>query len=78
MIRSNIRQICVWSLGLCLFCGVTSMGIEQMTSIAQTQSDRQADIIADLVEADIVYLGEKHDRIGDHNAQLAIIVELYR
>lgn len=68
---------CALSLGIILFSGLPTSMVAQPNSVtAQTVDNR--DLIAALTEADVVYLGENHDSIEDHRAQLAIIAELYR
>ncbi len=47
---------------------------ERMASI----SISQAEILAKLKKANVIYLGETHDQIADHQAQLQIIQSLYQ
>ncbi|XGV96269.1 MAG: ChaN family lipoprotein [Leptolyngbya sp. BL-A-14] len=42
------------------------------------QHEDSASVLAKLAQADVVYLGETHDRPDDHQAQLEIIQALYR
>jgi uncharacterized iron-regulated protein len=46
-------------------------------SNAQGQLTATADMVNQLQQADVVYLGETHDRAADHAAQLAIIQTLH-
>lgn len=46
-------------------------------SNAQGQLTPTADMVNQLPQADVVYLGETHDRAADHAAQLAIIQTLH-
>jgi uncharacterized iron-regulated protein len=46
-------------------------------SNAQSQLTATADMVQQLQQADVVYLGETHDRAADHAAQLAIIQTLH-
>lgn len=46
--------------------------VDQSTALAP-----QADTLQTLVNADVVYLGETHDSVADHEAQLAIIQAIY-
>jgi uncharacterized iron-regulated protein len=46
-------------------------------SNAQGQLISTADMVRQLQQADVVYLGETHDRAADHTAQLAIIQTLH-
>ncbi|MGV2829181.1 ChaN family lipoprotein [Myxosarcina sp. GI1(2024)] len=68
---------CALSLGIILWCGLPT-GMVAQTNSSTVQSVDNRDIIAALTEADVVYLGENHDSIEDHRAQLEIIAKLYR
>jgi uncharacterized iron-regulated protein len=46
-------------------------------SNAQGQLTATTDLVRQLQQADVVYLGETHDRVADHVAQLAIIQTLH-
>ena len=46
--------------------------------LVQTPAAEHARILEDLTTADIVYLGETHDSVADHAAQLEIVAALYR
>ncbi|PSB04550.1 hypothetical protein C7B64_03545 [Merismopedia glauca CCAP 1448/3] len=41
-------------------------------------SSQQLEILAKLQAADVIYLGETHDRLADHQSQLQIIEALYQ
>lgn len=73
----QISQLCAWSLGLILFC-TTPACAQSPSSSVQPQQLSQPAILQELAKADVVYLGETHDRPEDHQAQLEIIQELYR
>ena len=60
-----------WSLGVILF----STACEMPPTASQDLSHQE--IIQELTEADIVYLGEVHDRTQDHEAQLKILEALH-
>lgn len=66
----------------CLCFGVTcniavaSPLIGQQTQEITGFNQKQQDIINDLKSANIIYLGENHDSIADHQAQLQIIEAL--
>ena len=72
----KIRTRLAWLLGvLVLVCTlITQLPPGESLSSPFTH----AEIIAELSKADIVYLGETHDRSADHKAQLAIITALYQ
>jgi uncharacterized iron-regulated protein len=73
----------VWMKVLAAICSCfVSIGYYQVSLAEVTQgesnfSTRQLEILAKLETADIVYLGETHDRLSDHQAQLKIIEALY-
>lgn len=73
---------CVWSLGLLLFLAVPANAQRvlspQFTSEeASVQLCNVQAVLQDLAQADVVYLGETHDSLADHQAQLQIIQALY-
>ena len=72
----KIRTRLAWFLGvLVLLCTlITQLPPGQSFSPSLTH----AEIISELTKADIVYLGETHDRPTDHKAQLAIITALHQ
>ena len=47
-------------------------------SLPLQQRSNPAEVLRALAQADVVYLGETHDRPEDHQAQLAIIRELHQ
>ena len=73
---TKIRTRLAWFLGvLVLLCTlITQLPPGQSFSPSLTH----AEIISELTKADIVYLGETHDRPADHEAQLAIITALHQ
>jgi uncharacterized iron-regulated protein len=66
----SLGLILVWSLPGCFFNPVTSLEVENKVT--------NSEIIAQLTKADVVYLGENHDSLKEHQAQLAIITALYQ
>lgn len=83
MRNNNLTKLCVYSLGLVLACTLSVnareienpiLGQERISAVAQQQEQ----ILRELSQADIVYLGETHDREADHQVQLEIIRELHR
>ena len=85
MNKAAIAKIFTWSLGLFLWWGPpvwaehphnphVLAGFPGLYALA----DSQQKILEDLKTADVVYLGETHDRAEDHQAQLEIIQQLYQ
>jgi len=75
-------SLCACSLGIFLFW-VLPVQAQQVLSPGRTQSYPEQlipvqTVLSDLAEADVVYLGETHDRLTDHQAQLAIIQALHQ
>lgn len=66
-----------WLLGTLLFCGAIAYGSPAVNSIEPLFISR-SEIAKVLSGANIIYLGEKHDRLTDRQAQLEIIQTLYR
>ena len=52
--------------------------IDAAVDISTQSQSSQDDILQALFQADIIYLGETHDSLADHQAQLAIIQALHR
>ncbi|OCR00883.1 hypothetical protein BCD67_24490 [Oscillatoriales cyanobacterium USR001] len=77
MKKSKLTQLCALSLGLFLCCNSQLMGTGKPHQQAQ-ETDTRQEILQHLAGAKIVYLGETHDRLEDHQAQLKIVKELYR
>jgi uncharacterized iron-regulated protein len=79
MRERRIVKLCAWSLGIFFLC--TNPACAQNTSTSpqlQTQQPSQQQILQELVKAKVVYLGESHDRIEDHKAQLEILQALHQ
>lgn len=74
-------QICATSLGVWLLCQSPGLAQEiiRPTDLPATGTEQIAiaDLITDLATANVVYLGETHDRSADHEAQLQIIEAIY-
>jgi uncharacterized iron-regulated protein len=80
--RSQNLCLCLCVLGIGLWMTYTSPAPSYAQSQANsanvpalTRSQRQ--VIQNIQTASIVYLGETHDRLADHQAQLAIIQALH-
>jgi len=78
---SRLRQ---WGLGWALLGTLfmtTPLACSAEEAIAPktpiSLSSSQEDAFQTLLEADVVYLGERHDSVADHEAQLEIIEALY-
>ncbi len=62
-----------------LVCALLSPAQAQIISSPSKTGDLSPqEVIQDLAEANVVYLGETHDNPEDHKAQLAIIQQLYQ
>ncbi|AFY81783.1 ChaN family lipoprotein [Oscillatoria acuminata] len=71
------------SLGIILACTLSVQGGEITPRISGVESlfSRvlpQPQILQELLQANVIYLGETHDSEADHQAQLEIIQELHR
>ncbi len=78
MIPNNLTQFYAWFFGLILFSGVSNYLIADSYSLDKQSYQSHAEIISELTQANIIYLGETHDSLADHQAQLAIIQSLYQ
>jgi uncharacterized iron-regulated protein len=77
MKKNKLIQVCALSLGFCLSCNSQTMALPTPNQQPQLTTTSQ-EILQNLARARVVYLGETHDSIADHQAQLKIIKELYR
>ena len=68
-------QLGIWLLGTVFFFLIAQFS--QGLSLSPPKHTH-SEIISELAKADIVYLGETHDRLEDHQAQLEIIQALYQ
>ncbi len=78
MNNKNWNQVCAWSLATILACTLPSCGVNNDISSAEQLNYSNSEILAQLAQANIVYLGEIHDSLADHKAQLEIIQALYQ
>lgn len=74
---SKLAKLCALSLGLFLFCSSQAMA-EPTGNLRSQQTYSSQEILRLLASAKVVYLGETHDSLKDHQAQLKIIRELHR
>lgn len=81
---NHIAKLCTWSLGI--FCLCTTLAYAQISSLdklspvetLQQHISTQSNLLKELAKADVVYLGETHDRPEDHQVQLEILQALHQ
>jgi uncharacterized iron-regulated protein len=78
MSKEQLSKFCTLFLGIFLLWGVSGCVFQQPISAAEQVVYSNKDIIARLAQANVVYLGENHDSLADHQAQLEIITALYQ
>ncbi|MEG4517381.1 MULTISPECIES: ChaN family lipoprotein [unclassified Microcoleus] len=77
MKTTKLIKLCALSIGIFLLC--SSAVTAQTTANPQAwQTYTNQEILQQLVQAKVVYLGETHDSAEDHQAQLKIIREMQR
>lgn len=79
MRKRQIAKLFAWSLGIFVVC--TTLTYAKSTSMLLQQEQQQLtqqQILQELVKANVVYLGETHNRAADHQAQLEILQALYQ
>lgn len=83
----RVFTLWVFLLGIILFCtspacaNSASSAAESATFVYHTRQRQQQDeaiALAQMAQADVVYLAETHDHASDHRAQLEIIKALHR
>jgi len=77
MKTTKIIKLCALSLSIFLLCSSVATA-QPMANPQPQQTYTNQEILQQLVKAKIVYLGETHDSIEDHQAQRAIIQEMQR
>ena len=77
MKKTKLIKLCALSLSMFLLCSSAAIAKPIANSQPQ-QTYTNQEILQQLLKARIVYLGETHDSIEDHQAQLAIIQEMQR
>lgn len=80
MRKGKITQICAWSLGIFFLC-TTSAYAQTSSPSQQAQipfNVLNQNILQELFKATVVYLGETHDSLEDHKAQLQILQALHQ
>ncbi|MEZ2240722.1 ChaN family lipoprotein [Microcoleus sp.] len=77
MKTTKLIKLCALSLSIVLLCSSAAKA-EPTVNPQPQQTYTNSEIMQQLVKARVVYLGETHDRIEDHQAQLVIIREMQR
>jgi uncharacterized iron-regulated protein len=81
MKKKRISSVLIKALAVFCLCFVPSsyyqISLAEVMQESSNFSTRQLEILAKLEAADVVYLGETHDRLADHQAQLQIIERLH-
>ena len=77
MKKTKLIKLCALSLSIFLLCS-SAVKAEPTANPQAQQTYTNQEILQQLLKARIVYLGETHDSIQDHQAQLAIIQEMQR
>lgn len=75
---SKITKIWACSLGILLLWGLPSCTPNVFSSPQEQTNLSKAEILAQLKQGKIIYLGETHNSLADHQAQLEIIAQLYQ
>ncbi|MGB5899120.1 MAG: ChaN family lipoprotein [Geitlerinemataceae cyanobacterium] len=78
-----IHPFSLWCAGVCLLLTTCAYAgnvtpVEVVPVVALQPASTQTEILNDLAAADIIYLGEIHDRPEDRQGQLEILAALYR
>lgn len=79
----RIYPFSLWCAGVCLLLTTCAYAgnvppVEDVRVVALQPASTQTEILNDLATADIIYLGETHDRPEDRQAQLEILAALYQ
>jgi uncharacterized iron-regulated protein len=75
---NKLAKFFAWFVSVVLICAMSVYLVRQANSQETAKNYTQKEIIAELAKADIVYLGETHDSLEDHQAQLEIIKALHQ
>ena len=82
--QRRLRQLFAWSLGMILLWTLPVEAQKISGSEPQTKIDthhvvsNQKQILSELAQASVVYLGETHDNPDDHKAELDILQNLHQ
>ncbi|MGL5082902.1 MAG: ChaN family lipoprotein [Microcoleaceae cyanobacterium] len=72
-----LNYVCSWLLGLTTFAFLSAFSAyPSFSAPSQSFSSHQVEILDALQQANVVYLGETHNQLDDHQAQLRIIQAL--
>ena len=75
--RIALRWVGLLFLSACL--GLTTACGRSTNALVVVEQDEKRDtVLRSMAEADVLYLGERHDRIEDHAAQLEIIQAMHQ
>ncbi|HEY9749816.1 MAG TPA: ChaN family lipoprotein [Allocoleopsis sp.] len=77
MRRSQLTKLWVWLLGIFLVLASPASAQTVFSPMQQQRLSPQI-VLRQLANADVVYLGETHDNLADHQAQLEIIQALHQ
>jgi uncharacterized iron-regulated protein len=78
MVQRQASRLSIALLALIGLCFVVSTHLQRTLAEVDVLSSQQLEIVAKLEKTDVVYLGETHDRLSDHQAQLKIIEAVYQ
>ncbi|MGL5193031.1 MAG: ChaN family lipoprotein [Chroococcales cyanobacterium] len=83
MKKANLIKLGTCSLGIILACTLSVQGVELTPRMPEfnrlfSRLLPQEQVLQELQEAHVIYLGETHDSEADHQAQLEIIRALHR
>lgn len=79
MKKQKVSKVFGLSLGLLFLCTTPACAAEISHPVSsEEQQINQEKILAELEKANVVYLGEHHDSLADHQAQLEIIKALHK
>jgi uncharacterized iron-regulated protein len=75
----SLLNLCSLSLGFILCFPSVSLANppRDLSELLMVTATTQTEILQQLEQADVIYLGETHNEVLDHQAQLKIIQELY-
>ncbi len=71
-------KVCAYSLGILLLFSFPVYAEKIVNPRLKSQTYPEEQIFPQLEQSQVIYLGETHDRMADHQLQLEIIQKLYR
>ncbi|HEY9703147.1 MAG TPA: ChaN family lipoprotein [Allocoleopsis sp.] len=77
MNSQTLGKICAYTLGIILLCSSVAQA-QKIYNPTKQQEYNPKLILKELSQANVVYLGEIHDQVEDHKAQLEIIQNIYQ